>query len=304
MILAAVKMHPGQLTVTVATVRALVAEQFPEWRELPVLAVRSEGTDNALFRLGEELVARFPLVAAEVDATRRALEAEARAAGELLGRTGFATPEPIALGEPGAGYPLPWSVQTWVRGTPATVGDPGGSHAFAGDLAAFIRALRSIETGGRTFRGDGRGGQLRDHDEWMHTCFERSEGLLDIAPLRRLWAELRELPRGPTPDVMNHGDLIPGNVLVADGRLVGVIDVGGLGPADPALDLVAAWHLLEAGPRQTLREELECDDLEWARGGAWAFQQAMGLVWYYAESNPSMSLMGRRTLRRLLAPSE
>ncbi len=25
----------------------------------------------------------------------------------------------------------------------------------------------------------------------------------------------------------------------------------------------------------------------------------MGLVWYYAESNPVMSLLGRRTLRRI-----
>jgi hypothetical protein len=51
------------------------------------------------------------------------------------------------------------------------------------------------------------------------------------------------------------------------------------------LDLVAAWHLLEDGPRQVLREDLRCDDLEWERGKAWAFEQAMGLVWYYAQSN-------------------
>ena len=42
-------------------------------------------------------------------------------------------------------------------------------------------------------------------------------------------------------------------------------------------------------------------DLEWARGSAWAFEQAMGLVWYYAESNPAMSHTGRRTLERLTA---
>jgi hypothetical protein len=27
----------------------------------------------------------------------------------------------------------------------------------------------------------------------------------------------------------------------------------------------------------------------------------MGLVWYYAESNPAMSLTGRRTLQRIMA---
>jgi aminoglycoside phosphotransferase (APT) family kinase protein len=99
---------------------------------------------------------------------------------------------------------------------------------------------------------------------------------------------------------MTHGDLIPGNVLVADGRLVGVIDVGGAGPADPALDLVGAWHLLEAGPRAVLRADLRCGDVEWARGAAWALEQAMGVVWYYVESNPAMHRMGRRTVQRLL----
>jgi aminoglycoside phosphotransferase (APT) family kinase protein len=102
---------------------------------------------------------------------------------------------------------------------------------------------------------------------------------------------------------MTHGDLMPGNVLVSGGRLAGVLDVGGLGPADPAVDLVAPWHLLESGPRQVLRETLDTDDLEWQRGKAWAFQQSMGLVWYYAESNPVMSQVGRRTLDRILTDS-
>jgi hypothetical protein len=67
------------------------------------------------------------------------------------------------------------------------------------------------------------------------------------------------------------------------------------------LDLVSAWHLFDSGPRQVLRDALECEDLDWERGKAWAFQQAMGVVWYYRSSNPSMSRMGDITLGRLLA---
>ena len=213
----------------------------------------------------------------------------------------FATPEPVAIGEPGAGYPLPWAVQTWLPGVTATDDDPGGSVAFAHDLAEFISGVRAIGTGGRTFRGQGRGGDLRSHDGWMDTCFARSGHVLDVRRLRRRWEVMRALPRGAAGDVMSHGDLIPGNVLVSSGRLAGILDVGDLGPADPALDLVAAWHLLEDGPRQALRDDLRCDDLEWERGQAWAFEQAMGLVWYYADSNPAMSRMGRRTLERIQA---
>ena len=84
------------------------------------------------------------------------------------------------------------------------------------------------------------GGDLFSHDEWMQECLTYSERLLDVAILRSIWAEMRDLPRGDTPDVMNHSDVIPPNTLVADGRLVALLDVGGLGAADPALDLASS----------------------------------------------------------------
>jgi aminoglycoside phosphotransferase (APT) family kinase protein len=296
-----VKMHAGQLSVSVETVHELVDEQFPEWRGLPVRSTASQGTVNAVFRIGNDLSARFPLEPGDVAMMRRRLQSEANSARELLGRTRFPTPTPVALGEPGAGYPLPWSVQTWLPGVVATDHDPDESVAFARDLAEFIRGVRAIGTRGRNFTGKGRGGNLQSHDGWIQTCFRQSEQLLDVPRLRRMWQVMRELPRGAAADVMTHGDLIPGNVLVSSGQLAGIIDVGGLGPADPALDLVSAWHLLEAGPRQILRDELGSDDLEWERGRAWAFEQAMGAVWYYVDSNPAMSRMGRRTLERIMA---
>ncbi len=100
--------------------------------------------------------------------------------------------------------------------------------------------------------------------------------------------------------LMSHRDLIPANLLTAGGRLVGVLDAGGYGPADPALDLVGAWHLLDAERRTRLRERLGTSDLEWERGAAWAFVQAIGLVWYYEHTNRTMAELGRSTLRRLL----
>jgi aminoglycoside phosphotransferase (APT) family kinase protein len=134
----------------------------------------------------------------------------------------------------------------------------------------------------------------------VETCFDRSEPLLDVPPLRRIWSQLRTLPR-PTIDVMSHTDLIPGNIVVTNGRLAGVLDGGGFGPADPALDLVAGWHLLDAPARDVLRTQLGCGDHEWDRGAAWALQQAIGLVWYYIDTNPTMAQLGRSTLARLAA---
>lgn len=133
----------------------------------------------------------------------------------------------------------------------------------------------------------------------MEHCFEKSEGLLDFARLRSMWALFRELPV-VSDDVMSHGDLISANLLVDGERLVGVLDGGGFAPADPALDLVVAWHLLGEQARTVFRDGLGSSDDEWHRGAAWAFQQAMGLVWYYERSNPPMAALGRRTLKRFL----
>ena len=140
-----VQMHATQLAVTQEMVRELVDDEFPEWRTLAITGIASVGTVNAIFRVGDQLAARLPLQSADVDSTRRGLEAEARAARELLGRTRFATPEVVALGEPGAGYPLPWSVQTWLPGVVATDDDPADPGAW--------RSASSAASSSWTFHG-------------------------------------------------------------------------------------------------------------------------------------------------------
>jgi aminoglycoside phosphotransferase (APT) family kinase protein len=295
------------VSVDVVTVRKLVEAQFPEWADLEIRPVTSHGTVNAIFRIGAGLTARFPLLnsenpaPAEIQEIRRGLLAEGYASKRLHGRTRFASPVTVAFGEAGPGFGLPWSVQTWLPGTIATDNDPGASRGFAEDLVELILGMRAVDTGGETFHGESRGGVLADHDEEVTANLASSERLLPVPSLRSLWETMRELPRGSDPDVMTHSDLMPGNLLVADGRLAGVLDVGGFAAADPALDLICAWHLLDPGPREVLRTGLSCGDAEWARGQAWAFEQSMGLVWFYEKTNPVMAGIGRRTLRRILA---
>lgn len=184
--------------------------------------------------------------------------------------------------------------------TPTTL---AGSPDAARDVVELLRALRATDTRGRAFHGSGRGGDLRTHDEWAERCIRESAQDFDVDRLTALWTGLRALPR-ESGDLMTHGDLIPANLLVRGDRLVGVLDGGGFAPADPALDLVCAWHLFDADARATLREALDVDDVQWARGAAWAFVQAMGLGWYYRRSNPVMSALGISTIRRVTMDAE
>ena len=136
-------MHADQVDVDEELVRRLVAEQFPTWAGLPLAPVAEQGTDHALFRLGNELVVRLPVIGwADGQA---ALEAEwlPRLAPHLP----LEVTVPLALGEPGLGYPFRGSVNPWLTGDRL---DPASVVAveLARDLAGFVRALRSCDTTG------------------------------------------------------------------------------------------------------------------------------------------------------------
>jgi aminoglycoside phosphotransferase (APT) family kinase protein len=292
-------MHAGQLSVTVELVEGLVREQFPEWSGLAVRSVSSHGTVNALFRIGDDLVARLPILPGDVATIRAELEDEAEAARRLRRISPYPTPEPIAIGAPGLDYPQPWSVYSWIDGTIAYDADVAGSTAFAEDLASFVLALRAEPTEGRVFAGSWRGGVLTSQDEYVADGLERSRGLIDVDGLARLWANLRTTPR-TEPDAWTHRDLMPGNLLVKDGRLAGVIDVGTFTVSDPAMDLQPAWNLLDPTARAAFRTALGSDDDEWRRGMGWSFAQAIGCLWYYVETNPVMSRTAHHTLTALL----
>lgn len=297
-----VLMHDNQLVIGVDTARKLIEGQFPQFRGASIERLVVTGTENAIFRIGGEAVARFPLREIDQAARARELENEAAAMREFAGISPFAAPSPIGIGRPGYSYPSGWSVHTWLEGDAATPTSQASSTSLAVDLVRLLSTLRAADTRGRAFVGHGRGGALADQGEWIELCLYKSEGLLDVGALRRMWHSFRELPESEAL-VMSHKDLTPYNLLVKGGRLVGVLDTGGFGPADPALDLVAAWHLLDRSGREVMRSGLGSSRTEWQRGAAWAFQQAMGLVWYYRTSNPAMAELGSTTLARLVADS-
>lgn len=292
-------MHEGQLALTEETAARLIAQRFPALAHLSIERVHTTGTVNTIVRIGDDFTARFPLVTESAET----LAAEAAAMEELADICVVPSPRSLGIGAATPQYPSAWSVQTWVPGETASHDLHARSDPLALDVAMLIASLRAADTRGREFDGRGRGGVLSDHDEWVALCIERSAHLIDAARVRRLWRALRDLPRSGQ-DVMSHRDLTPFNLLVSGDRLAGVLDGGGFGPADRALDLVAAWHLFDAPRRSLLREHVGASDVEWQRGAGWALQQAMGLGWYYEDSNPAMSTLGLSTMRRLLDDAE
>ena len=92
--------------ITPEVVSRLVAAQFPQWADLPIRPVNADGWDNATFRLGRHMLVRLPssqAYAEQVDKEQRWLPV-------LAGQLPLPVPEPLARGEPGCGFPRPWSV--------------------------------------------------------------------------------------------------------------------------------------------------------------------------------------------------
>jgi aminoglycoside phosphotransferase (APT) family kinase protein len=297
------RMHADQVDVSVATVEGLVADQFPEWRQLPVRPVRSHGTVNALFRLGEDVVLRFPLQPRLGARHRAELVREQALAREIAPQVPVAVPEPLGLGEPGEGYAGPWTAYRWIEGDTASPESIPDETEFARGLADFVASFRAMPTGGRGWDGSTRGGPLLERDTYVRRSLAKSADLIDVEAVAAAWGECLTLGVGePVAAVWIHADLMPGNLLTRQGRLAAVIDLGGAGIGDPAVDLMPAWNLLSRGAREVFRDRLGVSDATWARGRAWAIVQAIGALPYYVETNPVMADTARETLAAVLEP--
>ncbi len=291
-------MHPDQVDVGADVVAQLVRSQFPRWADLPVREVSSHGTVNALFRLGADFVLRFPLCPAPT--VRAELMAEQDHLRLIGAQVAVEVPSPVAIGEPGAGYPGPWSIYRWIDGVTADTYDVADSDAFADDLASFIIAVHQIETRGQGWDGTGRGGPLAEADVDVRSALRASRALVDVDTITRVWEDCQEASRGTDPDVWIHADLMPGNLIVREDRLTAVIDFGAVGIGDPAVDLLPAWTVLNSRTRQRFRNALAVNDEQWARGRGWAIVQAIIALPYYVDTNPMMTAIARRTLDQVV----
>lgn len=294
------KMHADEVETSAALVRRLLAAQFPRWAHLPITPVPSAGTDNALYRLGDDMVVRLPRIhwaVGQVDKEQRWLP-------RLAPLLPLDIPVPLAAGAPGAGYPWRWSVYRWLDGENATLdrlADPGQAAA---DLAGFVAALQRIDATGGPPPGDHnswRGVPLARRDAATRAAIAALRGILDTDAATTAWEAALAAPAWGGPPVWLHGDLQAGNLLARDGRLSAVIDFGCLGVGDPACDLLPAWSLFTAETRPVFRAALAVDDATWARGRGWALSFGLIALPYYWDTNPGLAAIARHAIAEALA---
>ncbi|HXY73046.1 MAG TPA: aminoglycoside phosphotransferase family protein [Actinomycetota bacterium] len=296
------KMHADEVHTDARLVLRLLLGQFPEWADLPIERVPSNGTDHAMYRLGDELAVRLPRIA---DALGQAGD-EFRWLPRLAPLLPLEIPVPVAQGTPAEGYPWEWSIYRWIDGGDASMENIADPRRAAADLGRFVAALQRIDTGdGPVPYGSPRGGPLAERDAETREGIGALDGWPglegDASALVAAWEAALCAQPWDGPPVWLHGDLHGENLLARDRVLAAVIDFGCMGVGDPACDLMPAWLYLSAGTREAFRAELSVDEPTWARGRGWALSLAVIALPYYVRTNPGLADVARHGIHEILS---
>jgi aminoglycoside phosphotransferase (APT) family kinase protein len=271
------KRHADEIHVDEDLVRRLLRAQFPQWADLPMRLVMPTGTDHTIYRVGDDLVVRMPI---RPGIDRQAAK-EARWVPFLAPQVPLELPMPLAMGVPGEGYPLAWSVVRWIDGERGTR-EALDLRRAAVDLAAFVRALHRCDAAGGPPAGNDTGWRGLPLDIWddrLEQWVARLEPDPIVTAALAVWAAARAAPGWDRPAVWFHGDLA-GNLIARHRRLVGAID-SGYGVGDPACDLMPGWTLFRGESRRLFFDACALDEATIVRSRGWAVAPALiGLSYY------------------------
>ena len=297
-------LHANEIPVDESVVRGLLRTQRPDLADLAVAHVGG-GTDNTMYRVGADYLARLPRTREKVTA----LEKELTWLPRLRSCLPRPIPTPLHAGQPGPDYPLAWALYAWIDGDQVSAATVTDWHRYGRELAEFVGSLHAADLMGATRSGDlswYRGGTLQPDDDWIGPCFATARGHgadLDYERLERLWRDALELPAPSGPHVWLHADLKPTNVLARHGRLHAVIDFGALSVGHPDAEHAVTWDL-PAVARDAYRASLDIGDLTWARARAWSLALGVNGVAEYWNSFPSFAAECLRRLHAIIADDD
>lgn len=252
-----------------------------------------------MIRLGNDLVLRFPRRKSAAEATGKEWTWLPRLAPSIT----LEISKPIARGEPGPEFPWHWAIYHWIEGRDLFETRDADLTRIAIDLGTFVNELHAQDPGDGPKPGrhnSYRGVPLSQLDEAVRRAIGEAGNRVDGDRLGAIWDSA--LLARPAPDARwIHGDLMPTNLIAADGALTAIIDWGQLGVGDPAADYLPSWHVLTRESRRVFRDVIGIDDDAWQRSRGWSLFQAILALPYYWESNAAMVDMAQRAITQLLA---
>lgn len=285
----------ADVVIDAGLVQRLLHEQHPDLAHQALVKI-AEGWDNAVFRLGNDLAVRLPRRAASA----RLIEHEQRWLPHLSSALPVPVPAPVRVGMPSTTFEWAWSVFRWLPGQSLLHGGATAPRKTASMLRRFLQALhRPAPEDAPT--NPWRGVRLDARTAALHEHLHQLGAAVDRTPILQLWDRALAAPTWPGPPLWLHGDLHPGNLLVSDAGLTGVIDFGDLTSGDPATDLAVRW-MLPRSMRESFdgwTEDPEADALR-MRARAWALALSLAYL-AHSRDDASMATLGHETINAALS---
>ena len=284
---------PADIHTDADLVARLIAEQHPDLSG--PLELVSDGWDNQLYRLGEQLAVRVP----RREVAAHLIEHEQQLLPFIAQRVSVAVPVPIRVGVPSAAFPWPWSIVVWFDGVDGASVDAPGRASLAEPLAAFIGDLHVPAPDAP--RNPVRGGPLTTRNDAVRQRLRSLSQRMEVAGLQQAWRDALDAPVWEGAPLLLHGDLHPGNLLLApDDGLAAVLDFGDVTSGDPATDLATAWLTFDGDARERFQRALgaSVDEATWRRARGWAVNMASALA-VSSDDNPRMASLARHALDQL-----
>jgi len=260
--------------ISIQLAHQLIADQFPEFSDLPISDIEQQGHDNRTYRLGSDMLIRMPTAAEYALKVSK----EQELLPQLAKRLSVNIPAPIKMGNPSADYPYPFSIYKWLPGQSINLLQltDQAKEQLAVGLAQFLKDLQAIHDVKGPNPGQHnwwRGDHVSVYDKGAREQIAKLAEIIDVAQALALWNQACATKWGKNP-VWIHGDFAIGNILMDGGKLSAVIDFGGAAVGDPACDLVMAWTYLSGKARQILITAMDMDNDTWLRARAWALWKA------------------------------
>ena len=278
------------------TLKRIIGEAVPDLAGKTYSRIRSGGTDNSIYRIGEGHSLR---VARRHEAIP-SLAYREPVAMRTLKDLPLETPKLVANGLTDAPEGWPWLVCSWLNGENAETSDHQLTEQDARYLALFLLDLQGQR---RDFAAEPnidnhwRGCSLIQRDEPTRGAIADVAEDFDAIALAAIWKAALDTASCLDQDrTWIHGDLHAANLLVRDGALSGIIDWGLSGLGDPACDYMAGFTLFEGGAQDAFWKASGISESVWRRARGWALSTSVIAYAFYRGTKTPIEKRSRKLL--------
>ena len=278
----------------------LIKQQFSPIENLSVKPAQATGSDNFIFRVGNDLLIRLPRHAS----SESQLKKEIKWLPLLSEVLPVSIPQIYFKGSPAPEFPFQWGIFKWIDGS---IYDPllfENTDHIVNTMVHFIHALWKADPSNGPEYGEHnnfRGQPLAERDKQTTEAIKTLPHFYKQETLTSLWNTACTMNVWNKPYIWVHGDLHWGNILTKNDNLSGIIDFGSLGLGDPAVDVMCAWILFSPEKRRLFKQKINVDTPTWTRGMGWALSFAAIALPYYLPKKHILADIASFTLDNIMA---